>query len=605
MPAVSASPPPFPESVGKYELLLPIGTGGMATVYLARTTGVGGFERRVALKLVHAHLRADEESKLHLLEEAKLAALIRHPNVIQVQEIDEDPFGVFLVMDYVEGDTLAGVARMARDRGAPLPRPMIARILNDALLGLHAAHDLRDRNGKTLGLVHRDFSPQNILVSVEGHTRLGDFGVAKAADRAVRTKTGLTKGKIAYMSPEQARGRPVDRRCDVWAAGVVAWELIASRRMFDSDDDVATLLSIVTEHPRRLSEVLDDVPQALDDAIAWALQPELDKRCPDAESLRKSLEVAWQGSCGMAEISELSAFVRELTRDELARRQSRIDALQGKRARLGQVTETQAANSQEASLTAREPTPVSEPRSKRATRVDTPVPSRPELENPASRERWNLESAPTSPAHERFDEARLAPATLPRLDDDPADSAPTRILETPSSALPRRDELTETSAVVPTWVQPNQRHRVAVASFIAFGALVLGTVWYLNTGGSSSEGVPTTQSAQEQKSQQQSSQGQSQEQADPPRAGAAARQPSRSQADSESGVTPVRKLEVREVESLPLDSAPTQPVKRSNPQKVKRSSSSRQTSPAPAQNPTPVKKPRLAPSPYGTSKSEE
>src|SRR5690606_7461695 len=263
---------PFPEKVGKYELLLPIGSGGMATVFLARSTGVGGFARDVALKLVHSHLRADEESKLHLLEEAKLSARIRHPNVVSVQEVDEDPFGLFLVMDYVEGDTLAGLERAAKKAGNPLNDRLIARLLNDALLGLHAAHELCDERGAPLGIVHRDFTPQNILVSVEGITRLTDFGVAKAADRAVRTKTGLIKGKIAYMAPEQARGHKLDRRCDVWAAGVVAWELIARRRLYTSEDDVSTLLKIVTERPTRLREVAPHVAPELDEAVAWALE---------------------------------------------------------------------------------------------------------------------------------------------------------------------------------------------------------------------------------------------------------------------------------------------------------------------------------------------
>jgi eukaryotic-like serine/threonine-protein kinase len=137
-------------------------------VYLARTRGVAGFEREVALKLVHAHLRADEESRLHLLEEARLAARIRHPNVVPVTEVDADAVGVFLVMDYVEGEALSGLVRLLRDHNHRLPTRLIARIMNDALAGLHAAHELRDKQGQLVGLVHRDFSPQNILVGIEG-----------------------------------------------------------------------------------------------------------------------------------------------------------------------------------------------------------------------------------------------------------------------------------------------------------------------------------------------------------------------------------------------------------------------------------------------------
>ncbi len=367
MTSQAASQPPFPETVGKYELLLPIGTGGMATVYLAKSTGVGGFERDVALKLVHAHLRSDEESKLQLLEEAKLAARIRHPNVVPVLEVDEDPYGLFLVMDYVEGDTLAGLVREAKAAGTELSLRYIARILNDALLGLHAAHELKSSDGSPLNLVHRDFSPQNILISIQGATRLSDFGVAKAADRAVRTKTGLVKGKISYMSPEQARGHAIDRRCDVWAAGVVAWELIAGRRLHTSEDDVSTLLSIVTEHPPRLSDVAKEidfeVPKALDDAIASALTVDVDERCPTAEELRLALEKAWEDCDGMATPQELGAFVTSTISAKLADRAQSVAEVRSLRQRMGQITrqplEDQSQSSPRASGEMFTPSPMS------------------------------------------------------------------------------------------------------------------------------------------------------------------------------------------------------------------------------------------------------
>jgi eukaryotic-like serine/threonine-protein kinase len=320
--AASSTAGAFPERVGKYELLLPLGTGGTATVYLARTRGVAGFEREVALKLVHAHLRADEESRLHLLEEARLAARIRHPNVVPVTEVDADACGVFLVMDYVEGEALSGLVRLLRDQSHRLPPRLIARIMNDALAGLHAAHELRDAQGQFIGLVHRDFSPQNILVGIEGIARLADFGVAKAASRTVRTKTGLVKGKVAYMSPEQARGHKVDRRCDVWAAGVVVWELITGRKLYDHEDDVATLLSVVTEEPPRLASVMQGVPPALDEAVAYALTSDVNNRCPSAEAFRCLLESAWDECGGMASTAELGAFVRQTVGHKLAERRA-------------------------------------------------------------------------------------------------------------------------------------------------------------------------------------------------------------------------------------------------------------------------------------------
>src|SRR5262245_38036654 len=164
-------PSPFPERVGRYELLLPIGSGGMASVYLARVRGVGGFERDVALKLLHAHLQEIPEFATELIDEAKIASGVRHPNVVQVVDVGDDPNGIYLVMEYIEGDTLSGLSRTATAEGDPLPFRIGVRILCDALAGLHAAHELRDAEGQLAALVHRDFSPQNILVGIDGAAR--------------------------------------------------------------------------------------------------------------------------------------------------------------------------------------------------------------------------------------------------------------------------------------------------------------------------------------------------------------------------------------------------------------------------------------------------
>lgn len=424
--ALLRSHPPFPEKVGKYELLLPIGTGGMATVYLARSTGVGGFERDVALKLVHAHLRTDEESKLQLLEEAKLAARIRHPNVVPVLEVDEDPLGLFLVMDYVEGDTLSGLSRLCRSAGKTIPLPLIGRILNDALLGLHAAHELTDETGKPLNLVHRDFSPQNILLSTQGITRLADFGVAKAADRAVRTKTGLVKGKISYMSPEQARGQPVDRRCDVWAAGVVAWELIAGKRMHRSDDDVATLLSIVTEDPPRLDSVVPHVPKALSNTVASALTPDTGRRCPTAEALRKSLLKAFEDAGGIADAQDLATFVQQMVRTKLDERKAAVAEVRTLRRRMVELARARTEDPSDAEA-AEPPT------------VGTPPPP------PSARTPRNLETA--------------APASM-----TPLGPLPTATMDT--VPLPAED-LTQTSAVVAVFQAVRRDRKRAVLGTLA------------------------------------------------------------------------------------------------------------------------------------------
>jgi len=328
---------PFPDRIGRYELLLPIGSGGLATVFLSRGSGVGGFERDVAIKILHAHLREDEESKLHLLDEARLAARIRHANVVPVLEVDETPFGVYLVLDYVEGDSLSGLMRAAKAAKIRMPLPVVARILSDTLAGLHAAHELTNEAGRLLGLVHRDCTPQNILVGIDGVSRLSDFSVAKAADRAVRTRTGLVKGKIAYMSPEQARGHLVDRRCDVWAAGVVAWELIAWRRLHKKIDAVSTLLSVVTEVPPRLKDVYPEVPPALDEVVAGALEMDPERRIASAHVLRRELEDAFRASTGIADAQEVGELVTKLFGTKLRERRERAAEVRRLRARMGEI----------------------------------------------------------------------------------------------------------------------------------------------------------------------------------------------------------------------------------------------------------------------------
>lgn len=318
------TPGTYPRQLGRYELLVPIGTGGMATVFLARAAVVEGAYREVALKIMHPHMAADGGSALAaIVDEAKLAAQIRHPNVVPVLSIEREQDVVALVMEYVEGETLAGLIRAERASGRTMPLSIAARILFDALTGLHAAHELRDERGAHVGLVHRDFSPQNILVGVDGVARLTDFGVAKAASRANATQTGVVKGKIGYMAPEQALGKPIDRRCDVWAAGVVAWELLCGKRLFQGDQ-VAVMLRIVQEVPARVRDDRPDVPAAIDEIIASALSPDVDERIGSAEELRRRLMDAWRDASSVADTSEVARFVQEIARDRLAARRERV-----------------------------------------------------------------------------------------------------------------------------------------------------------------------------------------------------------------------------------------------------------------------------------------
>ena len=302
----------------------------MATVYLARKPVVESVTRDYALKLMHAHLRGDPEWATHLLHEARIAARIRHPNVVQVLEAGDDPLGLFLVLEYIEGDTLSGLSRLLRQKERQLPLPISGRILLDALGGLHAAHELHDDAGAPLGLVHRDFSPQNVLIGLDGISRLTDFGIAKAAGGQM-TATGVLKGKFSYMSPEQARGQRLDRRSDVWAAGVIAWELIARRRLYPSRNDADTLLAVVSQPPPPLDSIVSGIPPRLSSAVASALTFDVDRRCPDARELGERLAASWAELGGIAEPAEVADFVRSTTAESLASRRRQIERVLARR----------------------------------------------------------------------------------------------------------------------------------------------------------------------------------------------------------------------------------------------------------------------------------
>jgi serine/threonine-protein kinase len=301
---------------------------------------------------------------------------------------------------------------------------------------------------------------------VDGQTRLGDFGVAKAADRAVRTKTGLTKGKIAYMSPEQARGHAVDRRCDVWAAGVLTWELLAQRRLYRSDDDVATLLSIVTEQPPRLSQVLSDIPASLDEAIASALQPNLDARCPTAEEFRSRLLRAWADGDGIAEPAELAEFMRQVISPELVARKALIEEVKSSRQR--SAASVGPASGRQASAP--------------SLGVVSGV-----LADPGALDK-TVSELPSAPSN-----AVAVPGSAgwaSAFGEPPEDSVTTVAYAAGQgpTLLPRgrvsrpTEELTETSAVVPTWQGSTQNTKRRLAALSLSAAAAVGLVVWLGSG---------------------------------------------------------------------------------------------------------------------------
>ncbi|MDP3275139.1 MAG: serine/threonine-protein kinase [Deltaproteobacteria bacterium] len=307
--------------LGRYELLGEIAAGGMATVFLARSVGARGFQRLVAIKRMHPHLERDEEFVTAFLEEARLAARIRHPNVVATLDV-EDGDAPFLVMEYIEGDRLSGLVKehVSRHR-AGLPLGVALRIAIDALEGLHAAHELRDDDGMALDLIHRDISPQNVLVGTDGVVRVTDFGIAKAAGRASHTREGELKGKLAYMAPEQFTSPELmDRRLDIFAMAVVTWEMLTGRRLFRAATDVETIGVILHQEIPTLRSVSSAIPERVEQIVMRALDKNPNGRWRSAQDFGRALE-----SLGLAVPNRVVAdFVKETVGDKIERERARL-----------------------------------------------------------------------------------------------------------------------------------------------------------------------------------------------------------------------------------------------------------------------------------------
>ncbi|MBK7579374.1 MAG: protein kinase [Myxococcales bacterium] len=278
---------------GRYEVVRPIAQGGMATVYLAKILGEGGFERLVAVKVMHPHIANESEFVSMFLDEARLAARIRHPNVVPTLAVERNADGLFLVMEYIEGHPLHAILRAALTAKRYLSIPVALRIVVDLLEGLHAAHELEDESGHHLDLVHRDVSPQNVLVGSDGVSRITDFGVAHARARLATTQGSGLKGKVAYLSPEQLLTvAKVDRRSDVFAAGIVLWESLTGRRLFRGETEGQTIAQIMGGAKRAPHQVRPDIPELISQACMKALASEPENRFQTAVELADALEAA-------------------------------------------------------------------------------------------------------------------------------------------------------------------------------------------------------------------------------------------------------------------------------------------------------------------------
>ncbi len=306
----------------RYELLCPIASGGMATVWLARLRGKRGFEKLVAIKTIKTELIKDPTYHEMFLDEARIASGIQHPNVAQILDLGEQDENLYLVMEWVDGDSLAKVARMAAKKSRPVPVDLALRIMADACAGLHAAHELRGEGGKLLGVVHRDVSPQNILVTNAGAAKVIDFGLAKADHRdAPDTQAGVVKGKIRYLSPEYVNGKGADRRADVWAAGICLWEIVTGETPYDDLGDIDVVRHLMKPDPAPPVED-ERIPAPVRPVLARALARDPADRFPTASAMRRAIEQALDDLGKSPTTEDVADFIADVL-PELAERRAR------------------------------------------------------------------------------------------------------------------------------------------------------------------------------------------------------------------------------------------------------------------------------------------
>lgn len=383
--------------VGRYALGERIASGGMATVHLGRLDGSAGFSRTVAIKRLHPHLCEDPNFTGAFADEARLAARIRHPNVVPTLDVVSTEGELLIVMEYVDGDSLSSLVRsMGKER---IPLPVVVAIVSEMLHGLHSAHEAKSETGKPLDIVHRDVSPQNVLVGADGVARLVDFGIARASSKNRQATTGENdlKGKLAYMAPEQIRRENVTRRTDIYAAGIVLWELLTGERLFASDNEAATMEKILVGWVQPPRTINLDCPDALNEIALRALDPDPNHRFETA----RDMAVALEDALGRALGREVGAWVEKTAVETLTKRRAMIARTE--KANAPNATHTDLS-SVAASVMTEAPTT---PRHERFTKPKAMQPTVPD--RPASRS----EEPTTGPGFPSFEDTPApAPAVL-------------------------------------------------------------------------------------------------------------------------------------------------------------------------------------------------
>jgi|GEM_PF-6336936 eukaryotic-like serine/threonine-protein kinase len=321
-----------PNKLGKFELLARLAKGGMAEIYLARQAGAVSFSRLVVVKRILPHLAEEPAFVRMFLEEARLAAQINHTNVVQIYDVGEEKGEeYFIAMEYIKGPSVGALSRRARHQGNPLPYGVAAEIVAQACDGLHAAHELKDEEGRGIGLVHRDISPHNLMLARSGTVILVDFGIAKAQGSAVRTSTGRIKGKFPYMSPEQCRGEELDRRSDIFSLGILLHELLTAHRLFFRNNELMVLKAVTEEEITPPRHFCPQLPEALDAIVLKALERDPNKRFKTAREMGAAIRETVIGLGGRSTPLIIRDYLNEHFSEELAARDLAVQRVLNKR----------------------------------------------------------------------------------------------------------------------------------------------------------------------------------------------------------------------------------------------------------------------------------
>jgi serine/threonine-protein kinase len=310
--------------LGRYRIVDEIGIGGMASVHLARMDGPGGFQKWVAIKKIHPHLVEDETFVQMFLDEARVAARISHPNVATVFDLGKHEDTYWIAMEYLHGEPLREVMRRTEELGTAMPPEIACRVIADAAEGLHAAHELLGKKGEKLGLVHRDVTPHNLFVTYDGVTKVVDFGIAKFSSRMSHTRAGTLKGKLAYMSPEQVHGEGIDHRTDIFALGVVLWELTTGQRLFRMESDLDTLAKVQECNVPRPSTLIRGYPVDLEKIVMKALAKNRGERFRTARELSRALQSLLMRRGLFIASDEVAAYTQSIFNDRIQKREAHL-----------------------------------------------------------------------------------------------------------------------------------------------------------------------------------------------------------------------------------------------------------------------------------------